>query len=391
MAFGLSTIKKFISANTPARAKNSVVGVDIGTSSIKVVQLDRSDEAPKLTTYGELLLGPYDNMEVGRAVKPTLGRVTEALVDIMREASVTSKEAALAVPLTSSFVTVVTLPQSEPEQIAAIVPVEARKYIPVPIHEVTLDWSVLPQKANQLETTSQEAPAVKDEAGETDPTQDRAPVQPLAESQVLLAAIHNEAMDRGATIMRQAALTSHFSEIEVFSVIRSSIEPDDRLVAVMDMGASTTKVYIVYEGIIARTHSIAVGAESLTNLLASKLAISFDQAEELKRTVGLGAVGDVSLVEFLTEGLSRIMRETKILLEGYERENSDTIDKVIVTGGGSILRGFTEHAGEKLGRPVAVGNPFSKVAYPAFLEETLKTAGPSFSAAMGVALRLYNQ
>lgn len=360
MAFGLSRIKNMLTPSGDDGA--GVVGIDIGSSSIKVVQLKRVHNNPTLETYGELQLGPYANLEIGSAANLEAPRLTEALVDIVREASVTSKNAALAIPYTSSFVTVIDFPKARREQLSSMVPIEARKYVPVPINEVTLDWFVIPGP----EGTSG--------------------------LRVLLAAIHNEALTKFRSVVRDAALLTSSSEIEIFSTIRSGVLQEDTQVMLLDLGAASTKLYVVNNGIVERTHTIASGAQDLTRSLAQAQGISQAEAEELKRQVGLRGTNDADGVNgALTPTLDRIFREARLVLTQHEERSGTEIEKIVLSGGGSTLQGIEEYGGTLFEKSLSRAQPFEKVEYPAFLQDTLMEVGPSFSVAIGAALRLLNE
>ncbi|MBI4128654.1 MAG: pilus assembly protein PilM, partial [Parcubacteria group bacterium] len=113
-----------------AGAEASVLGVDIGAASIKVVQLRSSRGTAILETYGEIALGPYAKMPVGKVVKLTPEVTAQALNDLMKEANVTAKNAGIAIPFSSSLINVIDLPKVDAESLKRIVPIEARKYIP---------------------------------------------------------------------------------------------------------------------------------------------------------------------------------------------------------------------------------------------------------------------
>lgn len=361
MAFDFSSLKKLFRFAAPSE-KGGVIGIDIGSSSLKVVQLNESHGSVVLETYGELQLGPYAELEVGRATNLEPSRLTEALVDIVREASITSRNGALAVPYASSFVTVVTMPTRDEERLASMIPIEARKYVPVPITEVTLDWFVIPDKEGAEGANTKE-------------------------SRVLLAAIHNEALSKYRTAVRDANLLSRFSEIEVFSTIRSSVPSQNDAVMMIDIGAATTKLYIVVGGIVQATHSITLGGQDLTSALAQALELPTRDAEELKRQVGIVGGEDARIEKAMNFPLDRILTEAKRVLDRYERSQKSPVSSIILSGGGGTLQGLKERTEEILSHGVEIADPFSKVEYPAFLEDTLKEIGPSFAVAVGVALR----
>ncbi|HWP61802.1 MAG TPA: pilus assembly protein PilM, partial [Candidatus Paceibacterota bacterium] len=144
MAFSFKDILGSFSSIGKSRPQ-SMIGVDIGTASIKVVQVRLARGAAILETYGEIALGPYAKLPIGNTVKLEPEKLALALTDVMREANVTAKTAGISIPFASSLITVLDLPKVDNEQLKRIVPIEARKYIPVPVSEVALDWFVIPQ------------------------------------------------------------------------------------------------------------------------------------------------------------------------------------------------------------------------------------------------------
>ena len=128
-----------------AKKEKSVLGVDIGSSSLKVVQLRKEHGQAVLETYGELALGPYGGSEVGQATNLSAEQVTETLKDLLREAKVTTKTCGVSIPFARSLLALVTLPyRKDPAEQKTVIELEARKFIPVPISEVQLDWFVVP-------------------------------------------------------------------------------------------------------------------------------------------------------------------------------------------------------------------------------------------------------
>src|SRR3989338_6707194 len=129
---------KFFSKGTPV-----ALCIDIGSSAIKIVQLKKKNSQAVLETYGELSLGPYANLGIGQAVSLPMDKIAQALGDLMkeREVNVTTKKCGISIPFASSLMSVIEMPEVSPKQLSVMIPLEARKYIPVPISEVTLDWS----------------------------------------------------------------------------------------------------------------------------------------------------------------------------------------------------------------------------------------------------------
>ncbi len=355
-----------------ASSGGSVVGVDIGTSSIKVVQLKKKGGKAILETYGALALGPYAELDVGTVTNLPVDKLGVALNDVVRESGVTTHEGGFSIPSVSSLVFVIELPGNLPEnQFATIIPTEARKYIPVPIAEVMLDYWVIPKKEESL----------------MDPTK---PTQSIEsqKTEVLIAAIHNDTISRYKDVVKKTDLSSGFFEIEVFSAIRSTFGHELSPVLIMDFGASRTKIAIVEYGIVKAFHIVNRGSQDITNALSKSLSVPFAKAEEMKREFGLyGSSLDRNVAELTKLSVDYILTEANTAISSYERKYNKTVSKVILTGGGAMLKGFFEAARTRFACEVIVGNPFGKVEAPAFLEHVLETTGPEFANAVGLALR----
>ncbi len=347
----------------------SVVGIDIGSSSIKVVQLKKKGGKAILETYGAVALGPYaESGEVGQVTNLSVEAITQALGDVLKESGVTTKNTVLSIPATASLIFTIELPSSANEKdFAAIVPTEARKYIPVPISEVSLDWWAIPKRE---EPVGEEDEAKKEK------------------TEVLVTAIHNDTLAKYNDILKNANLQSSSFEIEVFSAIRSTFGHELVTLLLIDMGASKTKLSIIERGIVKQFHTVNRGAQDITISLSTSLGIPFSKAEELKTGFGMIAgKTDENAIEIMRSGFDYILSEINSVVLNYEKKYNKTVSKVILTGGGSLLKGFVDIATENFRSEVSLGNPFSKVETPIFLESVLKNIGPEFSVAVGLALR----
>ena len=262
-----------------------------------------------------------------------------------------------------------------------MVPIEAREYIPVPISEVMLDWSVIP-KSEVREEDSSEYTATEErssvEMGKTSTA--------LAKVDVLIVAIHNETIARYQEIVAKSGLEVGFFEIEIFSTMRAVLDEALRPVMIMDMGAASTKLYVVERGIIRSSHTINRGSQDITATISKSLGLSLERAEVMKRQVG-AAGEDKNLTDVIVIALDYIFTEVNNALLAFEKKHNKTISKVILVGGGSALKGLSELTKNNFKTDVVIANPFNKVSAPAFLENILKETGPEFAVAIGLALR----
>lgn len=346
---------------TAGNDSDRVVGIDIGSSSIKVVEVQEKNDLLTLTSYGELQLGPYDDKEIGQSVILNPKKEQQALVDVIRESAVKASDAVLALPLSASFVTMIDFVASENEDLSSRVRVEARKYIPVPISEVTLDWA-------EVESDVRKGKDVRS---------------------VLVAAIQNESLNRFRILTQFANLKQPPTEIECFSAIRGIFKEDETDVAVIDIGAVSTKLYIAHDGLLQRMHRVRAGGALATKKIATKLGLSFEEAEERKRLTAQGDP-DFSEIEIAhNESYDRTWREIRQVIQEYEDRRSAEIEKVYLTGGGAIFPTIKNTIADALRKEVVMVNTFNKVAYPAFMEDMVAELGPTFHIALGAALRVF--
>lgn len=359
-----------------SKGGDSVIGIDVGTSAIKVVQLKKKGGKAILETYGALSLGPYAEAEVGQVTNIDEAKVATAITDLNREAGVTSDNAAISIPATASLIFMIELPTSiDNKQLAQIVPTEARKYIPVPINEVSLDWWVIP-KQEYAETGEEEV----------------RPADYVAKNKILVAAIHRDTIDRYKALSEKAVLQTKFFEIELFSSLRASLFHELGAVLLVDLGASKSKLAIIEAGVVRSFHVINRGGQDITHALSQSLSMPYKTAEESKRRVGLlGQGNDKTISDSIALQIDYVISETKNVILNYEQTSHRTLTKVILSGGGAMLAGILPYVTHGLGTPVELSNPFSKVEAPAFLTPVLEGAGPEFAIATGLALRLLSE
>lgn len=345
-----------------------MIGIDVGSSSLKVVQLRREGGTAVLETYGELALGPYSGGEVGTATNLPAAKISESLRDLLREANVTTKDAGVSIPFSRSLLTLVSLPyRDNPDEQKTVIELEARKYIPVPVSEVQLDWFILPQPI--VEGT------------------EKGKVEPPQKVDVLLVAVHNDELKLLEQVVQGSELTASFYEIEIFSTIRSVVDEPVKPVLVLDIGASATKVYVVEHGVVALSHNIPKGGQDVTRTIATAHDMPIAKAEILKKEHGFRANEGGYDRETIELVFSRIFEEAKRAMAQYEAAAGKAVSALILTGGGGVTKELGTYAQTFFSVPVQVADPFSKAEAPAFMQPVLKEIGPEFAVAVGLALR----
>jgi type IV pilus assembly protein PilM len=342
----------------------SVLGVDIGSSSLKVVQLRKQQGRAVLETYGELALGPYGGADVGQATNLPADKVAETLTDLMREANVTTNDAGISIPFSRSLLTLIELPRRDnPDEQKTVIEFEARKYIPVPVTEVQLDWFIVPEPVPEG-------------------------AQLPSKVKVLLVAVQNDELQHLQAVVAGSNLAASFFEIEIFSTIRSVVDEPVKPVLVLDIGASATKAYIVEHGVVAMSHNIPQGGQDVTRTIANAQGLTIEKAEALKKQHGFVRPAqdgyDQKSIELV---FSRIFDEARRVIGQFETSRQTAVSGIILTGGGGVTKALADYAKSFFSVDVHLADPFGKTEAPAFMQPILREIGPEFAVAVGLALR----
>ena len=363
---------KLLGGMFSAKGQGAVVGVDIGGAFIKVVELHKKGPKAVLDTYGEIALGPLAGLEVAQATNLPTEKLALAIKDLFAEAKVGSRDVVFSLPLTSALLTVIEMPDMGDAKLKEMVPIEARKYIPTSVSEVSLSHWVIPKIPRTY----------------VDPDEEERDKNALPKVDVLLAAVHNDVLAKYNDIAQKIGATNITFEIEVFSSIRAVLGHDTTSAMLVDIGGANTKVAIIEEGVIRSSHLVNVGSQDVTLALSRAKGITILEAEALKREFGLpGDPKDPAIAEITRLAVERILGEVTRILSKYQRDKHIVIAKVVLTGGGSLMKGLLELAQKSFDTRVVYGNAFEKVEAPAALESLLKEAGPEFAVAVGLALR----
>ncbi|MCY4577104.1 MAG: pilus assembly protein PilM [Candidatus Kaiserbacteria bacterium] len=354
--------------------KRNVVGIDIGSSAVKVVQVRQEKGVAVLETYGSLAIGPYvEGAEIGQYANANEEVLHTVLSALLQEAKVTASLACVSIPFHSSLISLIEVPALSDEKIAQTIPFEAKRYIPVPLEDVSLDWFVVPQAL----LSRDDAPIFEDE---------NMPVTQEEKRKVLLIAIHNHELIKHKNILGKTDLNTKYFEIEIFSTLRSSVYDGGLPVIVVDIGARSTKLYVVEHGIILRSFFINQGGQNISQAIARAENMSFKEAEHKKREFGF-TVEDKGTRHAMALIIDEIFTEANNAIVDFEQRYHQSISKIVLTGGSASMKGLLKEVETKTKISVEIANPFARLRHPALLSETLKETGSEFSVAVGAALR----
>ncbi|PIR41269.1 MAG: hypothetical protein COV31_02590 [Candidatus Yanofskybacteria bacterium CG10_big_fil_rev_8_21_14_0_10_46_23] len=344
---------------------SSRVGIDIGTASIKIIELEKKGGRFNLKNYGLFELeGTQGAIQAKQKIRK-LGDedIIWGIQQTMKESGIKAKDVIASIPLYSTFATIITLPYLSKEDIAKAIPFEARKYVPLPLDKVNLDWSIV-------------------DVGRSVGAQG-----PPPEVDVFLAAVSKNETSRYQTIMKGAKLNLRALELENMSLIRALVGNDRSPLAIVNIGGRSTSISVIDKGFERLSRNYEFGGFEITKSIANSLNVSYDRAEELKKTMGLKDSGAKVVNEAMLSLIDMMVFETRKTISSYESEKKLTVPKILLVGGLSNMPGFADYFRKKIGITVEVGNPFSRVVTPKELGPITQELGTIFAVATGLAMR----
>lgn len=340
------------------------LGIDIGTSYLKVVEVSKFGNRRKLENYGSLSASilfkkPFRTFEKNTILLSSAD-ISRAISAILEEAKIKTREAIFSIPDFSTFFTNFELPSMTKEELPQAVQYEARQHIPLPLSEVTLDWQLI---GGQVADGKKE------------------PIR------ILLAAVPNEVINQYREIAKISQLKLYALEAEVFGLIRSLVGEDVAgPVAIIDIGAQSTTCNIVEKRILKTSYSFDVSGNELTQVLSKSLNVDYQEADKIKQTSGFSNQVPGTR-EILLPLVDAVLAEVERIFNNFYQKGGKDIQKVILAGGSALIPGLKEYFAQNLKKEIEIANPFVSIFYPPILEKTLKAMGPAFTIAVGMALR----
>ena len=347
------------------------LGIDIGTSFIKIIEISRFGHRRKLENYGSLSGSVLYKRPFRTFEKSTLSLssddIARAILAIKEEAQIRTRQVIFSIPDFSTFFTNFELPQMTKEEIPQAVRYEARQHIPMPLAEITLDWQAI---------------------------EERAVAEKKTHLKILLVAVPNEVIHQYQEIAKLARLELFALEAEVFGLVRSLIKEDEKgVVSLIDIGAQTTTCSIVDKKNLKISRSFDMSGDDLTTTISKGLNIDFSEADNLKKQYGIkgltpeGGETSQTIKEILLPLIDTILREIGETFNNFYQQERKEVEKVMIAGGTALLPGLKEYFESQLKKEVVIANPFSDIFYSPILEKTLGEMGPAYAIAIGLALR----
>lgn len=344
--------------------KKGVAGLDIGSSSIKVVELDGKMNNLSLQSLGFENL-PGDTVVDGQIME--LNAVSEAIGNICRDQQIKASQVVTGVSGHSVIIKNIVLPPMSREELEESIDWHAEEHIPYDLADVTLDYHVTAE--------SQDA------------------------TQVLIAACKRERIDNLKQSIQLSGRQPVVIDVDTFALqncYEVNYQPDDsQVVTLLNIGASTMNINIVQGTHSLFTRDITVGGSQFTDVLQKNLGISFQHAEAIKRGVMDGGEQDVEekaiepLMDNVMEMVVMEIQKTFDFYRATAEEGAENVQKILISGGGSKLAGLREGLAARLELPVEILDPFRqiKVDTRKFDPDYLSEIMPEMAVAVGLALR----
>ncbi len=338
---------------------DSVIGLDIGTHSIKLVEIERRKNEAVLLAAGALPTPPKALMT---ATVEDIESIAFVVKKLWKESGAKTKNVNIALPESQVFTRVIEVPQLSTRELTSAIKWEAEQYIPMPLDQVTVDFSVL-RTAAETGTNQME---------------------------VLLVASPKALVEKYVTILEYADLTPVAVETEIISVFRSLVSSfgSVRSVMIVSLGAQTTDIAISRNGVLCFTRSISSGGEALSRAVAQAFGFELPQAEQFKKTYGLEKDKlEGKIITAVRPIMDSMIGEMKRAIAFYqEKYKDDQIGVVLLSGGTARTPGMVVYIAENLGIEAQLANPWMGIVRDSRFK-VLDNEGPVFSVAVGLAFR----
>ncbi len=361
-----------------------IVGLDIGSSSVKAVKLKKLKDGYELTGAEIVNLPPEAVEETDQDKKNSF--YVDAVKKIFKSKNVANSKIATGIPGDSAIIRYIKTPYMGAEELKNMIPYEAEQYIPLGMEQVVFDYQVL----SEIEEENQK------------------------KLSVLLAAVKNETMNQHLDILKAAGISPSIIDVDAFAIcnaymLNSQDDSDSGMradtIALINIGAKFTLITIMDKGVPHITRDVNIGGNNFTTEIKREYGVGFGQAEELKKQhAAIIVEGDDLLLsapsesdrestkihEAITPALNKLMNDIKRSFDFYESTGKKrNVQKILLSGGSSKIRNIDRFLSERLGIPVEINYPFKNIniSSKSFDFDYLRSNAVHFNVALGLALR----
>ena len=364
----LSVVSDFFKDISSFLGSSRALGIDIGTSSIKLVEIAKKGENFLLENYAFLESKGYLERSNEAIQTSSLLMVEKEVIKLLEillsQITLKTKTVVVSVPAFMSFIVPIEIPLLSPKETAKVINFQARQYIPMPIDKASIDWLKVEEFENQKGQSFQ---------------------------RIILIAFPNDIVKKYKKIFKAVGLKLAAIEVEHFSLVRSLLSPKDPITMIVDLGAESTSVAIIEKGTLRYTGQTDHGGVTLTKSVARSLEISSLRAEELKRRRGILEIegGEYELSTLILPFLDVIIQEVMRIQAVYEKNYQKKVEQLILVGGGANLLGIDKYFSRQIGLSVFQPRLFSRIKYPNEIEPIIKALNHDLALASGLALKRF--
>ena len=341
------------------RKAKSLVGLDIGSSAVKAVELKPAGKGFKVASFGSEAVPP-DSIVDGAIIDG--GVVAEAIRRLFTSGGIKTREVAASLSGNAVIVKKITLPIMSETELAESIYWEAEQYIPFDIQDVNLDYQILDKGTDSGKGTMD----------------------------VLLVAAKKEKIADYTGVIAQAGRSAVVVDVDAFALQNAYGIEAGAVVALLNAGASATNINILNGEQSVFTRDISIGGNAYTEALQKELNLPFDLADQLKRGQSVDGVTFEDARPVLRAVTENVMLEIQKTFDFFKTTaSSDRIDRIMLSGGASRAEGFTEMLSERFDAPVEGLDPFKRVTFDSkkFQVQSAADIAPTAAVAVGLALR----
>ncbi len=342
-------------------AVTKVVGLDIGTSAVKMVEIDRTAKAAVLQFAGLAPLPEGAIVEKGIRKPDAVGQAINAL---HKNSKSKARSVAFSVAGKAVIARQVNMTSMSDEQLEKQIQMEAEPYIPFDIKEVNLDWFIMGERPQQEGTM-----------------------------EVVLVAAKKDFMDEYFGLVKSCSLTPVVVDVDPFAleVMYESCYPNvqEEVVALVNVGATSINVNILKSGASQYTRDLLHGSEAITKEIIRFFDVDYERAENIKRGAQLDGINPRNLRRIFQRSVDFMVSELQRILDFFASNvSSDPLHKIFLSGGGAHTYGLATTMQDELNIPVEIVDPFRNLRIErGFDQEYLNYIGATMAVAVGLALR----
>jgi type IV pilus assembly protein PilM len=362
----LSSLKGLLETNVTSMfsAKRQLLGLDIGSSAIKLIQMKEQRGRYVLQKFAVKELEP--EVIVDGTVMDE-GRVVSAIKELMEETKTKIKQAAISISGHAVIIKKIGLPPMPDEELEDQVKLAAEQYIPFDINEVNLDFHVLPPSQ-----------AAMDDQGEMS---------------VILVAAKKDKINELTELVKAAGLMPMVMDVDAFAIenMYGINYPDDaeNTATLVNIGASVMNVNIVRGGVSLFTRDIPIGGNRYTEAVQREMGVSYEEAEQLKKADSTASAESSELTSVIDGVNAEVASEIARTIDYFKTTSADgDVARVLLCGGGARVKGLPQQLRDRMHVDVDIANPFAEIDTSMCEGDPDKLSEMSAVAAVGVGLAL---